>query len=77
MSDDHVVSVGPTARVELSQPAGGVPPAFRFTCSCGATGQPRTALNLGGKARNEALEEARQDAVTHLREARRRGTVDG
>lgn len=64
---DHVVSVGPVS-------TGTATPAFAYSCSCGVHGQPRRAYTTGngrvtGKARNEALEQARTDGLTHQREA--------
>lgn len=69
MSGDHVIDVGPVARIGG---AAGSPPAYAYRCSCGAHGVARVAVNLTGKARGEALEDARRDALTHQREAQGR-----
>lgn len=70
---DHVVSVGAVQRTGAERVGGlRVPPAFAYRCSCGAHGPERAAVNLGGKARNEALEEARVDGIAHQKESARR-----
>lgn len=70
MTDDHVVDVGAVAH---NFGAAGVA-AFAYRCTCGAHGPKRVAANLTGKARNEALEQAREDGIQHRREANRRPT---
>lgn len=69
MSGEHVIDVGPVNR-NLGQGAGnvGIAPAFCYRCTCGVRGLERVAANLGAKARLEALEQARADALVHQRE---------